>query len=83
MSDVLGYKKYVAQGGDWGSIILRALALYHPEALVGLHVNMLICKPPSVWKKPVALFSLVTGWATKEEKEKMEKGMWWFREESG
>lgn len=83
MSEVLGYKKYVGQGGDWGSIILRVLALQRPESLVGLHLNMLVCKPPSVWKKPVALFSLASGWYTQAEKEKMERAMWWFREESG
>lgn len=35
----LGYHTYGAQGGDIGSGISTWLALNHPEALVGLHLN--------------------------------------------
>jgi len=36
----LGYKKFVAQGGDWGAIITDLMgAQGHPE-LLGIHVNM-------------------------------------------
>ncbi|MEI7925664.1 MAG: epoxide hydrolase, partial [Chloroflexota bacterium] len=35
----LGYERYGVQGGDWGAIIGTALALRHPEAVVGLHLN--------------------------------------------
>lgn len=83
MHDVLGYKKYIGQGGDWGSMILRMTAKLHPEAMVGLHLNMLVCKPPSVWKKPLTMFSLALGWMSEKEKEKLKKGMWWMTEESG
>ncbi|KAJ3314749.1 hypothetical protein HDV04_005755 [Boothiomyces sp. JEL0838] len=34
----LGYKEYVAQGGDWGGIICKALAVNHSECK-GIHVN--------------------------------------------
>jgi epoxide hydrolase len=37
---VLGYERYGVQGGDWGSIVGTALALQEPEAVVGLHLNM-------------------------------------------
>lgn len=37
----LGYPRYVAQGGDWGSIIARRLAQLYPENCVAIHVNML------------------------------------------
>lgn len=36
----LGYKKYVSQGGDWGSVIADAMARQAPEGLLGIHVNM-------------------------------------------
>ena len=35
----LGYERYGLQGGDWGAIIGTALALRHPEAVLGLHLN--------------------------------------------
>ncbi len=42
----LGYGRYGAQGGDWGSMIVRHLAHVDAEHLVGVHVNMLISFPP-------------------------------------
>jgi pimeloyl-ACP methyl ester carboxylesterase len=41
----LGYHRYGAQGGDWGSGISRALALAAPEAVLGVHVNFLVTVP--------------------------------------
>lgn len=35
----LGYEKVVAQGGDFGAGITTALALKHPEDVLGLHLN--------------------------------------------
>jgi pimeloyl-ACP methyl ester carboxylesterase len=35
----LGYKKALAQGGDFGAGISTALALRHPENILGLHLN--------------------------------------------
>ena len=35
----LGYQKVLAQGGDFGAAINTALALKHPEQLMGLHLN--------------------------------------------
>jgi pimeloyl-ACP methyl ester carboxylesterase len=36
----LGYKQYVAQGGDWGDAITEQMALIAPPELLGIHVNM-------------------------------------------
>ena len=36
----LGYERYGAQGGDWGSSVTGAMALAQPERLAGIHVNM-------------------------------------------
>ena len=35
----LGYEKYCAQGGDLGAGVSTALALRHPENILGLHLN--------------------------------------------
>jgi epoxide hydrolase len=37
----LGYQRYGAQGGDWGSAISRELGLVAPQHLAGVHLNML------------------------------------------
>lgn len=37
----LGYRQWVAQGGDWGSIVSRALAATRPEGCIGIHLNLL------------------------------------------
>jgi pimeloyl-ACP methyl ester carboxylesterase len=42
----LGYERYGAQGGDWGSMISTQLALADPEHVAGLHLNMVIALPP-------------------------------------
>ncbi|GEC78826.1 epoxide hydrolase family protein [Flavobacterium aquatile] len=36
----LGYKKYVAQGGDWGAGIVHSMALTAPQGLLGIHSNL-------------------------------------------
>lgn len=35
----LGYTRWAAQGGDWGSVVTTALAAMRPEGLVGIHLN--------------------------------------------
>jgi epoxide hydrolase len=37
----LGYQRYGAQGGDWGSAISRELGVIVPERMIGVHLNML------------------------------------------
>ena len=39
MRDVLGYQRYAAAGGDFGSAVTQLLALAHPESVVGIHVT--------------------------------------------
>jgi microsomal epoxide hydrolase len=41
MTTVLGYQRYCAQGGDWGSAITSRLGEVHGDALYGIHVNLL------------------------------------------
>lgn len=35
----LGYEKFVAQGGDWGSTLTEQIALYHDDTLLGIHLT--------------------------------------------
>jgi len=44
----LGYTRYVAQGGDWGTAISAAMARQAPEGLLGIHVNFAQMVPPGV-----------------------------------
>lgn len=46
----LGYKRYVSQGGDWGSVVSDKMARQAPEGLLGIHVNMPATVPADVAK---------------------------------
>lgn len=41
----LGYTRWVAQGGDWGSLITHRLAQIRPKGLVAAHVNLPLVFP--------------------------------------
>ncbi len=43
----LGYERYGAQGGDWGSVIASQLGLGDPEHVIGIHLNMIIAPRPA------------------------------------
>jgi hypothetical protein len=44
----LGYTRYVAQGGDWGSPVSNAMARQAPAGLLGIHLNLPAIVPPEV-----------------------------------
>ena len=44
----LGYTRYVAQGGDWGTPISSAMARQNAEGLLGIHINLPATVPPEV-----------------------------------
>jgi pimeloyl-ACP methyl ester carboxylesterase len=44
----LGYTRYVAQGGDWGSPVSSAMARQAPAGLLGIHINLPATVPPDV-----------------------------------
>ena len=60
MTEVLGYKKYLAQGGDFGGTIATWLAYDFPKTCAAIHINILIVRHPD-------------GPQTKEEKEWEER----------
>lgn len=41
----LGYDRFVAQGGDWGSAVTNALATSGDPAVAGIHLNFVIARP--------------------------------------
>jgi pimeloyl-ACP methyl ester carboxylesterase len=46
LMDRLGYERYGAAGGDWGSMITAALGTGMPEAVVGIHLTMPLAEAP-------------------------------------
>jgi pimeloyl-ACP methyl ester carboxylesterase len=74
MTDVLGYARFGAQGGDWGSFISAALGLNHAEHVVGIHLNLL----PLRRDDP----ALVAGDAPEQVAYRAELDNW-LREETG
>lgn len=41
----LGYDRYVAQGGDWGSAVTSAMATQAPDGLLAIHLNFVVALP--------------------------------------
>ena len=48
LMDRLGYKRYVAQGGDWGDAITEQMAVIAPPGLIGIHTNMPAALPAEI-----------------------------------
>jgi pimeloyl-ACP methyl ester carboxylesterase len=44
----LGYTRYVAQGGDWGTPVSSAMARQNAAGLLGIHINLPATVPPEV-----------------------------------
>lgn len=40
MVNILGYKEYIAHGGDWGSYVAEMLGFDHGKNCVGIHLTM-------------------------------------------
>jgi microsomal epoxide hydrolase len=41
MTDVLGYPRFAAQGGDWGAFVTSVLGLRYADRVPGIHLNLL------------------------------------------
>ena len=46
MTDVLGYRNYLAQGGDWGGAISSWLGFEHAPTCQAIHINILTMRHP-------------------------------------
>src|SRR5207302_10766794 len=44
----LGYTRFVAQGGDWGAVIVDLMGKQAPPELLGIHSNMPGILPPEI-----------------------------------
>ncbi|HXJ77123.1 MAG TPA: alpha/beta fold hydrolase [Candidatus Methylomirabilis sp.] len=73
MTDVLGYQRFGAQGGDWGAFITSRLGLVYPDRLAGIHVTLLGVRRDL--PAPVD--------PTDEERTYLEELRKWEREETG
>jgi pimeloyl-ACP methyl ester carboxylesterase len=43
----LGYERFFAQGGDWGSLVTNSMAARYPERIAAFHLNLVNAGPPS------------------------------------
>jgi pimeloyl-ACP methyl ester carboxylesterase len=73
MTDVLGYRRYAAQGGDYGAITSSRLGYAHPDNLIGIHINLL-----SVRRDGPA-----PDHPTDEERRYFDELALWLKEETG
>ncbi|KZT34598.1 alpha/beta-hydrolase [Sistotremastrum suecicum HHB10207 ss-3] len=90
---LLGYTAYMAQGGDWGAMVIRALAIWHPENCKAIHSNMFITTMPTPIRHPFKLVKLIgavlgsfvgleIGYS-KDELEGLKFSKYFMEEESG
>jgi microsomal epoxide hydrolase len=50
----LGYERFFAQGGDWGSLIATSMAAHYPDRVAAFHLNLVTTGPPADADKPMA-----------------------------
>ena len=67
LMDRLGYQSYVAQGGDWGALIVDQMGVQAPKGLLGIHTNMACAIPPEI---DAAAFAGAAAPAGLDEEEK-------------
>jgi len=48
LMDRLGYQRYGAQGGDWGSAVTASLGAQDPEHCIGIHITLAMGTRPKV-----------------------------------
>jgi pimeloyl-ACP methyl ester carboxylesterase len=63
----LGYKKYVAQGGDWGAVIVDLMGVQAPPELLAIHTNMAGVVPPALDAAALAGAPVPTGLSADEK----------------
>jgi len=73
MTETLGYRRFAAQGGDWGGFIASRLGFAHADRLIGIHLNLLaVRRDPRMLADPTA-----------EEKQFLDQLAAWLKEETG
>ncbi len=73
MTDVLGYRRFAAQGGDWGAFVTSRLGAVHADKVIGIHVNLLtVRRDPKMLANP-----------TPEEQHFLRELDHWLKEDTG
>ncbi len=65
----LGYAQFGLQGGDWGAAVSASLAVNHPEAVTGIHLNFLsgsFAPAPDASAAELAYFAARADWLDAE-----------------
>ena len=53
MTDVLGYPRFAAQGGDWGSFVTARLGYKYGDRTAGIHMNLMpVRRDPAMLQNP-------------------------------
>ncbi|MER6142040.1 epoxide hydrolase family protein [Streptomyces sparsogenes] len=68
----LGYDRYGAQGGDFGSIVSPELGRIAPDNVIGVHVNALVNASTPADPQELALLS------DAEREQALENQRWWY-----
>ncbi|MFH8395601.1 epoxide hydrolase family protein [Streptomyces sp. NPDC018036] len=78
----LGYRRYGAQGGDWGGAVSRELGRAHPDRVFGVHLNLL---PGSsaVTEPTAAELAALSPYERERTLDSWRRGREWDREEAG
>ena len=79
----LGYNDYVTQGGDWGSMITRAMGILYPKYCKASHINMVRAAKPNWTSHPIlALQHLLTPYSARDY-QGFARTKWFMEEGSG
>ena len=52
LMDRLGYARYAAQGGDWGSAVTTSIGAQDPKHCAGIHITLAMASAPKVGDNP-------------------------------
>jgi pimeloyl-ACP methyl ester carboxylesterase len=74
----LGYKKYVAQGGDWGNAVSEIMALMAPPELRAIHTNMPAAVPANI-SKALASEQMPEGLSADEQNAYQQLGFFYSK----
>lgn len=74
MTEVLGYERYAAEAGDWGSFVTSRLALQHADSVMGIHLTMLPLRPSLKHESQPPVSEEEAHWIATMQK-------WWRQEE--
>jgi len=75
MTNVLGYRHYGAQGGDWGAGVTARLGFAYPVQVIGIHTTA-VSGAPASWQAGMRELSVV-------ERTLLEARAHWQLEEGG